>query len=168
MPLSIAVFLICVIAAFIALGYGYVLYWKSRIAACKRDIKALFDNKFALCGGLSGVVADIHSKDSAVTLALSRNLTRYIKARDMAEFAAADRRMSVVIKKIDALVAKYPLRYISTNYETLSRSLTAVEEKIEFSRQFYNDAVEGYNEKLFNFPMNIVSAIFSVKREAYI
>lgn len=40
------------------------------------------------------------------------------------------------------------------------------EERIAYSRQFYNDAVTIYNNKLQSFPGNIVGRIFGFKEEA--
>lgn len=39
------------------------------------------------------------------------------------------------------------------------------EERIAYSRQFYNDAVTIYNNKLQTFPNNVVARIFGFKKE---
>ena len=43
--------------------------------------------------------------------------------------------------------------------------LEETEERIAYSRQFYNDAVTIYNNKLQAFPSNIVARIFGFKEE---
>lgn len=43
--------------------------------------------------------------------------------------------------------------------------LEETEERIAYSRQFYNDAVTIYNNKLQSFPSNIVARLFGFKEE---
>ncbi len=43
--------------------------------------------------------------------------------------------------------------------------LEETEERIAYSRQFYNDAVTIYNNKLQSFPSNLVARIFGFKEE---
>jgi len=45
----------------------------------------------------------------------------------------------------------------------LQQELQNTENKISFSRQFYNDSVTIYNTKLELFPSNIVASIFGAK-----
>ena len=46
----------------------------------------------------------------------------------------------------------------------LSEELTNTENKISFSRQFYNDTVTIYNTKLQAFPSNIIAGMFNFTR----
>ena len=49
----------------------------------------------------------------------------------------------------------------------LQNKLNEVEEKIRFARQFYNDAVMTYKNKLEMFPSNIVAKMFGFKPKAF-
>ena len=49
---------------------------------------------------------------------------------------------------------------------SLQEELSETEDKIVYARQFYNDAVTIYNNKIQMFPGNIIAGIFGFKEEA--
>ncbi len=59
-----------------------------------------------------------------------------------------------------AVSENYPELKANQNFSELSEELRNTENKISFSRQFYNDAVTMYNTKLMVFPSNIIASIF--------
>ena len=54
-----------------------------------------------------------------------------------------------------------------TNFRELQTTLTETEDKISYARQFYNDVVMKYNNKVEVFPSNIVAGMFGFKTSAY-
>ena len=62
-----------------------------------------------------------------------------------------------------AVSESYPELKANQNFADLSEELRNTENKITFSRQFYNDAVTMYNAKLQLFPSNIVAGMFKFK-----
>ena len=60
-----------------------------------------------------------------------------------------------------AVSENYPELKANSNFSELSEELRNTENKISFSRQFYNDSVTMYNTKLELFPSNIVAGIFN-------
>ena len=55
----------------------------------------------------------------------------------------------------------YPELKANQNFSELSEELRNTENKISFSRQFYNDSVTMYNQKLQLFPSNIIAGMFN-------
>ena len=49
----------------------------------------------------------------------------------------------------------------------LQNELKDVENKIASARQFYNDTVLQYNNKIEMFPSNIIAGMFNFKRETF-
>ena len=62
-----------------------------------------------------------------------------------------------------AVSESYPELKANQNFSELSEELRNTENKISFSRQFYNDSVTMYNEKLQLFPSNIIAGMFNFK-----
>ena len=60
-----------------------------------------------------------------------------------------------------AVSENYPELKANTNFMQLSEELSNTENKISFSRQFYNDTVTMYNTKLQVFPSNIIAGMFN-------
>ena len=66
-------------------------------------------------------------------------------------------KLSQGINKLMAIAEAYPDLKANENFMQLSEELRNTENKISFSRQFYNDSVTIYNTKLQVFPSNIVA-----------
>ena len=60
-----------------------------------------------------------------------------------------------------AVSESYPELKANQNFSELSEELRNTENKISFSRQFYNDSVTMYNQKLQLFPSNIIANMFN-------
>ena len=69
--------------------------------------------------------------------------------------------------RLFALAENYPDLKANQNFMDLQNKLNEVEEKIRFARQFYNDAVMTYKNKLEMFPSNIVAKMFGFKPKAF-
>lgn len=69
--------------------------------------------------------------------------------------------LSRCLSNIFAVSENYPELKANTNFSELSEELRNTENKISFSRQFYNDSVTMYNTKLELFPSNIVAGMFN-------
>jgi len=66
-----------------------------------------------------------------------------------------------VLGRLFALSEAYPDLKANQNMIHLQEELTSTENKVAFSRQAFNDAVLNYNNKVENFPSNIVANMFN-------
>ena len=64
-----------------------------------------------------------------------------------------------------AISENYPDLKANQNFSELQEELRNTENKISYSRQFYNDSVTMYNTKLEVFPSNIIASSFGFKPE---
>ena len=65
------------------------------------------------------------------------------------------------------VVEAYPDLKANQNYLALQEELTSTENKIGFSRQYYNDSVLAYNNKIQMFPSNIMAGMMGFRPEEY-
>ena len=85
------------------------------------------------------------------------------ESKSVSEKASLDNELSNTLKTIMAVAENYPDLKANQNFSELSEELRNTENKISFSRQFYNDTVTMYNTKLEVFPSNIIAGIFKFK-----
>ena len=85
------------------------------------------------------------------------------ESKSISEKASLDKELSNTLKTIMAVAENYPDLKANQNFSELSEELRNTENKISFSRQFYNDTVTMYNTKLEVFPSNIIAGIFKFK-----
>ena len=88
--------------------------------------------------------------------------------------AKAEGELSSALTRLLAVVERYPDLKANQNFLALQEELASTENKISFSRQFYNDSVLNFNNKTQMFPSNLVAGMtgfkqgefFEVKAEA--
>lgn len=102
-----------------------------------------------------------HEKETFEKIAALR--TSWANTQSISEKADLDNQLSTSLKTIMAVSENYPELKANQNFSDLSEELRNTENKISFSRQFYNDTVTMYNTKLQVFPSNIIAGMFNFK-----
>lgn len=102
-----------------------------------------------------------HEKETFTKIAELR--TSWANTQTVSEKANLDNQLSSTLKTIMAVSENYPELKANQNFADLSEELRNTENKISFSRQFYNDTVTMYNTKLQVFPSNIIASMFNFK-----
>src|SRR4030042_1056611 len=97
----------------------------------------------------------------AVTKA--RNIALQASSAGAGERAKVEGELSSALSRLLAVVERYPDLKANQNFLALQEELTSTENKISFSRQFYNDSVLRYNNQTQMVPSNIVAGMLSFK-----
>ncbi len=79
----------------------------------------------------------------------------------------AEAGLTGALGRLFAVSEAYPDLKASQNFLSLQEELTSTENKISFSRQFYNQTVMNINNKVQMFPGNIVAGMFNFQPETY-
>ena len=106
-----------------------------------------------------------HEKTTLEDVIKARNT--YVSATTPEDQMKADGELTQAISKLFALSEAYPDLKANTNFQELQKSLTETEDKIQYARQFYNDEVMKYNNKVQMVPSNIIASMFGFKTEAF-
>jgi LemA protein len=82
---------------------------------------------------------------------------------DTAKIGQAENMLSQSLRSLFAVAENYPdLKAISA-FTNLQENLTATEDKLEFSRRFYNGNVRDYNIKLQTLPTSLIAGVIGFK-----
>lgn len=81
-------------------------------------------------------------------------------ATGVADAAAKENVLTGALSKLFALVENYPNLKSNENVKQLQEELTSTENKISFSRQFYNDIATRFNIAQQTFPGNLIAGMF--------
>ena len=84
-------------------------------------------------------------------------------ARGVADSAAKEGALTDALSKFFVVVEQYPQLRSSENVSQLQEELTSTENKIAFSRQFYNDIATASNTAQQVFPANMIASSFGFK-----
>jgi len=91
-----------------------------------------------------------------------------IAAKDLTKRVKADQGLESALKTIFALAENYPDLKANTTFLELQRELTTTEDKVAYSRQFYNDSILTYNNLCKTFPGSFFAGIYGKKFREYL
>jgi LemA protein len=105
-----------------------------------------------------------HERGTLEAVTNARNLAQSAaSSANVAEIAKAEGALSGALSRLLAVVENYPNLKANENFLALQEELTSTENKISFSRQYYNDSVLKYNNKIQMFPSNVVAGMGGFK-----
>ena len=97
----------------------------------------------------------------AVTKA--RNIAVQTSSSGAAERGKAEGELSGALSRLLVVVERYPDLKANQNFLALQEELTSTENKIGFSRQYYNDSILRYNNQTQMFPSSIIAGMTGFK-----
>ncbi len=107
-----------------------------------------------------------HERETFEAITKARNLAAQ-SSGGVADQANAENQLSQAISNFYVVVENYPDLKANTNFLQIQEELTSTENKIGFSRQFYNDETMKFNTKIEMFPSNIVAGMFNFKQSEF-
>ena len=100
-----------------------------------------------------------HERQTLENVTKARNLAS--QATTVDEKIQAEGNLNRAMGQFYLVVESYPDLKANQNFLSLQEELTSTENKIGFARQFYNDQVMQFNNKIQMFPSNIIAGIFN-------
>lgn len=107
-----------------------------------------------------------HEKGTLEAVVNARNAAIAAPATPAGQ-AAADNQLTGALRQLFALSERYPDLKANQNFLALQEELTATEGRVAYARQFYNDSVLGYNNKLQTFPSVLIASMFNFTKREY-
>ena len=102
---------------------------------------------------------------------LLENITKarsaLIKADSVKDKAKAENQLENTLKSLFAVSENYPQLKANENFMKLQEELSSTENKIAYARQHYNDMAMYLNNKVEQFPSNIIASLFGFKEKEF-
>ena len=166
MPVWLIIIIVIVIFVllWIMSTYNSLVSLRNKVRDQLAQIDVTLKRRFDLIPNLVETVKGYakHEKDTLEEVVKARNA--YTTAETTEDQLKADGELTRGISKLFALAEQYPELKANENFINLQEELTATEDKIQYARQFYNDEVMKYNNKIEMFPSNIIANMFGFKR----
>ncbi len=158
------IILVVVIAWFIAV-YNGLVGARNKVKNAFAQIDTQLQRRFDLIPNLVETVKGYASHEKELLENVTASRSGYMNAHSNGEKIAADNQLTSTLKTLFAVAENYPELKANENFSKLQDDLRGTEDKVAFSRQFYNDAVTMYNNKLQMFPTNLIGGMFGFKEE---
>ena len=159
--------IVVLVGLFVATTYNNLIVLRNKARDQWAQIEVQLKKRFDLIPNLVETVKGYakHEKDTLNEVIEARN--KFKTATTPEEEMAASGELNKALGKIMMLTEAYPELKANENFLSLQADLKDVEEKISYARQFYNDTVLGYMNKVEMFPSNIIANMFGFKPMKY-
>ena len=156
----IALIIVAVLIIAIIAVYNNLVTLRQKVKNAWSQIDVQLQRRFDLIPNLVETVKGYMSHENEVLTKVAELRTSWANAGTVKEKADLDNQLSGALKTIMAVSESYPELKASENFSELQQELQNTENKISFSRQFYNDSVTMYNTKLEVFPNSLIASMF--------
>jgi LemA protein len=162
--IAVVVLLIIIFASY----YNRFTVLSNRIANSLGQIDVQLKRRADLIPNLVETVKGYAKHEKEAISAVTEARKALVGAKDLPGRLKADKGLEGALGKLFAIAEAYPDLKANTTFLELQRELTATEDKVAYSRQFYNDSILSYNNKCKTFPGNVFAGIFGFKEKEYI
>ena len=141
----IALIIIIVLILVVIALYNDLVSLRLRVKNAWSQIDVQLQRRFDLIPNLVETVKGYMGHESDVLTKVTELRTSWANASTVKEKSELDSELSGALKTIMAVSENYPELKASANFSQLQEELQNTENKISFSRQFYNDTATRYN-----------------------
>lgn len=167
MPWIVVGIVIAVIAIWVISAYNSLVQLRNSVKDQWAQIDVHLKRRADLIPNLVETVKGYAKHENETLEAVINARNKAVSATTPEAEMAADNELTGALSRLFALTEAYPELQANTNFMNLQNNLKETEDKISFARQFYNDVVLKYKNKLEIFPSNIVASIFKFKPEPF-
>lgn len=149
--------LIVIVGFYFLMLYNGLVTKKLRVDEAWSQIDVQLKRRADLIPNLVEVVKGYAKHEKGVFEEVTKARTALMGATSKTDKAMADNQLAGALKSLFAVAEAYPKLEASQNFKDLHQELSDTEDKVAYSRQFYNNVVMEFNTDLKVFP-NVVFA----------
>jgi len=160
------------VLGFVALVFIYYfnkfIVLGNRIDNSLSQIDVQLRKRAELVPNLINIVKGYVKHETAMIEKVTAARTAMLTAKDLPAKMRAGNQLQAALKSIFALAENYPQLKANENFLALQEELTAIEDKIAYARQFYNDSVLDYNNSTKTFPGVMFAKMYNAKEKEFL
>ena len=108
-----------------------------------------------------------HERETFEAITKARNLAQKAVGTGVGVQSKAEDELGSALSRLLVVVENYPDLKANQNFLALQEELASTENRISFSRQYYNDSVLRYNNKTEMFPSNMMAGMMGFKASEF-
>lgn len=156
----VSIILIIFVAVTIVHMYNNLVNLRNRVKNSYSQIEVQLKRRNDLIPNLVETVKGYAAHEKEVFENVTQARSNVMNAKNIEETSSANDQLTGALKTLFAVAENYPELKANSNFQQLQSELTETEDKISYSRQFYNDVVLKYNNACEQFPSSLLARIF--------
>ena len=163
----IILIIVLILVIYIIYQYNGLIQLRNRVKNAWSQIDVQLKRRADLIPNLVETVKGYAKHEKTVFENVTKARSSLMNATTVQENAEANNMLTDSLKSLFAVAENYPELKASENFRQLKAQLSETEDKIAYSRQFYNDTVLMFNNKVQMFPSNILASLFHFTEAEY-
>jgi len=148
--------------------YNRFITLDNRIKNSLAQIDVQLKKRADLVPSLVKVVKSFAKHESKIMTEVTKARVEMLKAGNVAEKVKAGDNLQSALKSIFAIAENYPQLNSNKNFLHLQKELAAIEDKVAYARQYYNDSILGYDNATQRFPGVLFFKLYNKKKQEYL
>ena len=165
--MGIILAVIALAAVFLISIYNSLVTLKVKIKEAWSQIDVQLKRRIDLIPNLVESVKGYAAHEKEVFENVTKARAALMTAGDAKAAGEADMQLTSALKSLFAVAEAYPELKAQEGFINLQKELSDTEDKVAYSRQFFNSVVRQYNEKIVAFPSNLIAGMFGFTQEAF-
>ena len=169
MAAVIIIVIVVLVAIVFVVMYNGLVRLRNRIDSAYSQIDVQLNRRHDLIPNLIETVKGYaaHERQTLEGVVQARNAAIQAKDAGPEQQAQAENVLTGALRQLFALSEAYPDLKANQNFLSLQEELTSTEDRIAYARQFYNDSVLNYNNKIQTFPRNVIANSFNFQKREF-
>jgi LemA protein len=159
--------LVLLLIVVVILMYNGRVRFRNRIDNAWSQIDVQLKRRYDLIPNLVETVKGYAAHEKSTFEMVTQARANAINAQGPAEQAQAENMLSGALKSLFAVAEAYPDLKANQNFLNLQEEVTSTEDRIAYARQFYNDTVLSYNNRIQTFPRSVIAGTFNFEKREY-
>lgn len=159
--------IILVIVAWFILTYNNFVNLRNRVKNAWAQIDVQLKRRYDLIPNLVETVKGYAKHEKEIFENIAELRAKAMGATSIKDIGESNNQITGTLKTLFAIAENYPELKANEEFLKLQEELTNTENKIAFSRQFFNDIVMNYNAAQQKIPANLIAGMMNLKPEEY-
>ena len=172
MALDIAIWIIIAVVVLIAFIFFYYFnrfaVLSNRIDNSLGQIDVQLKRRADLIPNLIDTVKGYAKHEKEIMKSVNDARKALVGAKDLPSRVRANDKLEGFLGRLFAIAENYPDLKANTNFIELQRELTSTEDKVAYSRQFYNDSILSYENLRTTFPGAFFAGMYGRNKKEYL
>lgn len=164
----VIILVLFIVAVIFIYFYNRFAVLENRIENSSAQIDVQLRKRSDLIPNLMNAVKGFMKHEKSIFKEVTDARKELVKAGNLGDKVKAGDHLQSALKSIFAIAEGYPELKSNQNFLHLQQELSAIEDKVAYARQFYNDSVLDYSNLFRTFPGNQFAKMFSKKQKEYL
>jgi LemA protein len=163
-----------IVAVVVVIVIAFITYYNrfvvlgNRIDNSLSQIDVQLHKRADLIPNLVKTVQGYAKHEKGIMKEVTEARKHFMGAEDMKGKIEAGNEMQKALKSILAIAENYPQLRANENFLHLQQELSAIEDKVAYARQFYNDSILSYNNSVEKFPGVMFAKVYGAKEKEFL